>query len=67
MGELISLAERRQARRPRSRRRMPARAEFLFDLACPFSFLVGVRVERAFGDVRWTAASGRLQKPFSRR
>jgi 2-hydroxychromene-2-carboxylate isomerase len=57
MGELIRLAERRQARRPRPRRHVPVRAEFLFDLACPFSYLAAERVERAFDDVIWTAAS----------
>jgi 2-hydroxychromene-2-carboxylate isomerase len=59
MGELINLAERRERRRrsrarPRSR---PLRAEFLFDLACPFTYLAAERVERAFDDVTWTPAS----------
>jgi 2-hydroxychromene-2-carboxylate isomerase len=59
MGEVIRLADRRQARRPRARRRaQPVRAEFLFDLACPFTYLAAERVERAFDDVVWTAASG---------
>jgi 2-hydroxychromene-2-carboxylate isomerase len=58
MGELISLAERRKARRARPRRRAVAvRAEFLFDLACPFTYLAAERVERAFDDVVWSAAS----------
>ena len=58
MGEVIRLAERRQARRARSRQRLtPVRAEFLFDLACPFAYLAAERVERAFDDVTWTAAS----------
>jgi len=58
MGEVIRLAERRQARRARSRQRLvPVRAEFLFDLACPFTYLAAERVERAFDDVTWTAAS----------
>jgi 2-hydroxychromene-2-carboxylate isomerase len=58
MGEVIRLAERRQARRARSRRR-PAlvRAQFLFDLSCPFTYLAAERVERAFDHVKWTAAS----------
>ena len=57
MGELVSLAERRKARRPRPwRHGRPARAEFLFDLACPFTYLASERVERAFDDVTWTAA-----------
>ena len=33
------------------------RAELLFDLACPFTYLVAERVERAFDHVRWTPAS----------
>lgn len=58
MGELIRLADRRQARRPRARRRpLPVRAEFLFDLACPFTYLAAERVDRAFDDVVWSAAS----------
>ena len=57
MGEVIWLAERREARRPRLRRRAPVRAEFFFDLACPFTYLAAERVDRAFGAVRWTAAS----------
>jgi 2-hydroxychromene-2-carboxylate isomerase len=58
MGELIRLAERRQARRARPRRRPESlRAEFLFDLACPFTYLVAERIDRAFDDVTWTPAS----------
>jgi 2-hydroxychromene-2-carboxylate isomerase len=58
MGELIQLAERREARRTRTQTR-PAtvRADFMFDLACPFTYLVAERVERAFDDVRWIPAS----------
>jgi hypothetical protein len=55
VGEVISLEERRRARRPR--RGEPVRAELLFDLACPFTYLVAERVERAFDHVRWTPAS----------
>jgi 2-hydroxychromene-2-carboxylate isomerase len=58
MGEVIRLADRRQARRPRSRRAQPVRAEFLFDLACPFTYLAAERVDRVFDNVIWTAASG---------
>jgi 2-hydroxychromene-2-carboxylate isomerase len=59
MGELIRLADRRQARRSRVRQRaLPVRAEFLFDLACPFTYLAAERVDRAFDHVSWTAASG---------
>jgi 2-hydroxychromene-2-carboxylate isomerase len=58
VGEVIRLAERRQARRTRTRERVaPARAEFLFDLACPFAYLAAERVERAFDHVVWTPAS----------
>jgi 2-hydroxychromene-2-carboxylate isomerase len=58
MGELIRLAERRQTRRARPhRRRESVRAEFLYDLACPFTYLAAERVERAFDDVTWTPAS----------
>ena len=58
MGEVIRLAERRQARRARPRQRPASlRAEFLFDLACPFTYLAAERIERAFDDVTWTPAS----------
>jgi 2-hydroxychromene-2-carboxylate isomerase len=58
MGELIRLAERRQARRIRPRQRVgPTRAEFFFDLACPFTYLAAERVDRAFDHVVWTPAS----------
>jgi 2-hydroxychromene-2-carboxylate isomerase len=56
MGEVIRLSERRKAR-PARRRIGPVRAEFLFDLACPFTYLAAERVERAFDDVTWTPAS----------
>jgi 2-hydroxychromene-2-carboxylate isomerase len=57
MGDVIRLAERRAARRPRTAARGRARVEFLFDLCCPFSYLAAERVERAFDDVIWTPAS----------
>jgi 2-hydroxychromene-2-carboxylate isomerase len=58
MGEVIQLAERRAARRTRTRQgRAPVRADFMFDLACPFTYLVAERVDRAFDDVRWVPAS----------
>lgn len=58
MGEVIRLADRREARRSRpARRQRPVRAEFLFDLACPFTYLAAERVERAFEHVTWTPAS----------
>jgi 2-hydroxychromene-2-carboxylate isomerase len=58
MGEVIRLAERRKARRTRTGRGVArVRAEFFFDLACPFTYLAAERVERAFDDVIWTPAS----------
>jgi len=58
MGELIRLAERRAAREERTGQRVsPARAEFLFDLCCPFSYLAAERVDRIFDVVTWTPAS----------
>jgi 2-hydroxychromene-2-carboxylate isomerase len=58
MGEVIRLAERRQARRAKPRQRPASlRGEFLFDLASPFTYLAAERVERAFDDVTWTPAS----------
>jgi 2-hydroxychromene-2-carboxylate isomerase len=59
MGDVIMLAERREARRASraGRGRERSRAEFFFDLSCPFTYLVAERVERAFDDVVWTPAS----------
>jgi 2-hydroxychromene-2-carboxylate isomerase len=60
MGDVIKLADRRDARRSRGRARRPARplrAEFFFDLCCPFSYLTAERVDRMFGDVVWVPAS----------
>jgi len=58
MGEVIRLAERRKARRTRPGQRVArVRAEFFFDLACPFTYLAAERVERAFDHVVWTPAS----------
>ena len=58
MGEVIRLAERRKARRTRRGQGVArVRAEFFFDLACPFTYLAAERVERAFDDVTWTPAS----------
>jgi 2-hydroxychromene-2-carboxylate isomerase len=66
VGEVIRLAERRQARRTRTREgAAPARAEFLFDLACPFTYLVAERVERAFDHVVWTPASATVVRAGS--
>lgn len=59
MGELIDLAERREALRPRAAAPRPerVRAHFFFDLSCPFTYLAAERVERSFDDVVWTPAS----------
>jgi 2-hydroxychromene-2-carboxylate isomerase len=57
MGELIDLAQRREAVQRRTRGREPMRAQLFFDLACPFTYLATERVERAFSHVTWTAAS----------
>ncbi len=58
MGEVIKLSERREARRRRGAgHRERSRAEFFFDLACPFTYLAAERVERAFDEVVWTPAS----------
>jgi 2-hydroxychromene-2-carboxylate isomerase len=61
MGEVIRLADRREARRrqgsARPRPRTRSRAEFYFDLACPFTYLAAERVERAFDEVAWRPAS----------
>ena len=68
MGDLIDLAEIRRARAARGEARPKssgardsggdARAEFFFDLACPFSYLAAERVERTFEDLTWRPASG---------
>ena len=60
MGDVIRLADRRDARRSQTRARSSARrlrAEFLFDLCCPFSYLTSERVDRMLDDVTWTPAS----------
>ena len=55
MGDVIRLSERREAPRRRGAggERERSRAEFFFDLACPFTYLAAERVERAFDDVVW--------------
>jgi 2-hydroxychromene-2-carboxylate isomerase len=59
MGDVIKLSERRaeilRRRTPRLRQR--SRAEFFFDLACPFTYLAVERVERAYDEVVWRPAS----------
>jgi 2-hydroxychromene-2-carboxylate isomerase len=64
MGDMIDFWERTDALRGRdgdNRRRRAmrprTRAEFYFDLGCPFTYLAVERVERAFDEVRWTPAS----------
>ena len=59
MGDVIRLSERREALRRRhpGRQRSRSRAEFFFDLACPFTYLAAERVERSFDDVLWRPAS----------
>jgi 2-hydroxychromene-2-carboxylate isomerase len=57
MGEVITLADRRKARAARSPRRAVPRAEFFFDLSCPFSYLAAERVERSFAIITWRPAS----------
>src|SRR6185312_5804937 len=57
MGQVIDLAERREAAQRKTRTREPVRAQLFFDLACPFTYLATERVERAFSHVTWTATS----------
>ena len=59
MGDVIRLSERRDAlrRRDPGRRQGRTRAEFFFDLACPFTYLAAERVERSFDKVTWRPAS----------
>jgi 2-hydroxychromene-2-carboxylate isomerase len=59
MGDVIMLSERREALRKRraGRQRERSRAQFFFDLSCPFTYLAVERVERAFDEVTWTPAS----------
>jgi 2-hydroxychromene-2-carboxylate isomerase len=67
VGDLIRLDEVRKARagsEPRTRTPASTRAEFFFDLSCPFSYLAAERVERAFTQVSWrpTATSALLRR-----
>jgi hypothetical protein len=58
MGDLIDLTQRRKHRVARvCHGAEPVRAELLFDLACPFSYLVCEHTERSFDAVRWTPAA----------
>jgi 2-hydroxychromene-2-carboxylate isomerase len=62
MGEVIRLDDRREARRMRDEvaTRTVAGVEFLFDLACPFTYLAVERVERAFASVAWVPAAANV-------
>jgi 2-hydroxychromene-2-carboxylate isomerase len=53
MGDLIPLSERAERH---LRTEAWQRAEFYFDLACPFTYLAADRLESAFDAVRWTPA-----------
>jgi 2-hydroxychromene-2-carboxylate isomerase len=53
MGEVIELKDQLA---DRSRPRRGVRATFFYDIACPFSYLVADRVERALGQVEWVPA-----------
>jgi 2-hydroxychromene-2-carboxylate isomerase len=59
MGDVIRLSERREANRRREAGllRGRSRADFYFDLACPFTYLAAERVERSFDHVVWRPAS----------
>src|SRR3954452_18257479 len=59
MGEVIRLEDRRPRRRPEAVMGEAVRAEFLFDLASPFTYLAAERVDGAFDEVTWTPACGR--------
>ena len=59
MGEVIRLEDRRARRRPETTMGEAVRAEFLFDLASPFTYLAAERVDRAFDEVTWTPACAR--------
>jgi 2-hydroxychromene-2-carboxylate isomerase len=53
MGEVIELKDQLA---DRSRPRGGASAAFFYDVACPFSYLVGERLERTLGEVEWVPA-----------
>src|SRR3954468_18200869 len=59
MGEVIRLEDRRARRRPDAVAEDVVRAEFLFDLGSPFTYLAAERVDRAFDAVTWTPACAR--------
>src|SRR3954462_15915274 len=59
MGEVIRLEDRRARRRPETNLGDAVRAEFLFDLASPYTYLAAERVDRAFDEMTWTPACAR--------
>src|ERR1700710_1187399 len=60
MGEVIRLEDRRARLRPGASVSGDAvKAEFLFDLGSPFTYLAAERVDRAFDAVTWTPACAR--------
>src|SRR3954449_1057220 len=59
MGDVIRLDDRRARRLPDAVAGDAVRAEFLFDLASPFTYLAAERVDRAFDEVTWTPACAR--------
>jgi 2-hydroxychromene-2-carboxylate isomerase len=58
LGELISLAKRRDARAAAAATPSRARVTFFFDLASPWTYLGAERVDRRFVAVRWQPALG---------
>ena len=57
MGDVVELAGRRRARALARAAAPTPKAEFFFDLSCPFSYLAAESVERAFGRVTWRPAA----------
>src|SRR6516225_11682762 len=53
MGEVVELKDQLA---DRSRPRGAGGAAFFYDVACPFSYLIAERVERALGEVEWVPA-----------
>ena len=55
MGDLLQFPIHRTERARASRTMPPA---FVFDVACPFSYLAAEHVERSLGEVDWVAVDG---------
>lgn len=55
MGEVIHLPRRRRVAHEQS----VASVTFLFDLACPYTYLAAERIDRRFSEARWRPAAGR--------